>query len=65
MTKRLVEIDDALLEAAKAATSSNTITETVRRCLEGAVRAADTSAIDRLAAGLAGIEFLDRSDAWR
>lgn len=65
MTKRLVEIDDALLEEAKAATGSHTITETIRRCLEGAVRAADTSAIERLAAGLADIDFLDRSDAWR
>ena len=65
MTKRLIEIDDELLAQAKEAVGARTISETVRRALEGAVTAADPSRFDRLVDALSGIEFGNRDDAWR
>lgn len=65
MTKRLIDIDDDLLVRAKEATGARTISETVRRALEGVVTAADPTAFDRLVDALSDIEFGDRDDAWR
>ena len=65
MTKRLIDIDDDLLVRAKEATGARTISETVRRALEGVVTAADPTAFDRMVDALSDIEFDDRDDAWR
>ena len=40
MTKRLIELDDELLDAARAALNTNGVTDTVRRALEQAAAAA-------------------------
>jgi Arc/MetJ family transcription regulator len=68
VTKRLVEIDDADLDAARAALSTSTIKETVGRALrEAAASAARRREVERLLDGssalLAGGE--DRNRAWR
>lgn len=65
MTKRLIEIDDDLLERARSATGAHTITDTVRRALEGVVAAGDPDRFDRLVDALVGVEFGERDDAWR
>lgn len=68
VTKRLVEIDDADLDAARVALATATIKETVGRALrEAAASAARRREVERLldgsAALLAGGE--DRDRAWR
>jgi Arc/MetJ family transcription regulator len=65
VTKRLIEIDDDLLERARSATGSRTISDTVRRALEGVVAAGDPDRFDRLVGALAEIEFGERDSAWR
>ena len=64
MGKRLVDIDDEALGAARAALGTATIKETVNTALElvsGGRDEAVDAAIDRLAS----IDFPDRSEAWR
>ncbi len=68
MTKRLVDIDDADLAAAREALATSTIKETVARALrEAAAAAARRREVERLTAGssaaLADAEQRDR--AWR
>jgi Arc/MetJ family transcription regulator len=64
MTRRLVEIDDNLLAAARAELGGATIKETVNEALQriaGSRRETVTHSLDVLAHGT----FVDRSDAWR
>lgn len=70
MTKRLIEIDDRLLEAAQAALGATTYKETVTRALERVVgdrpgeETADVlRAFAEATADLADPEVMDR--AWR
>ncbi|MGY1681674.1 DUF2191 domain-containing protein [Geodermatophilus sp. SYSU D01176] len=68
MTKRLVEIDDADLEAARAALSTATIRETVGRALrEAAAAAARRREVERLIDGSSALLAAgeDRDRAWR
>lgn len=64
MTKRLVEIDDEVLEAARSALGTSTIKATV----EEALRQVATGRAERLAAhldALASHQFARRDEAWR
>jgi Arc/MetJ family transcription regulator len=64
MTKRLVEIDDAVLEAAKAALQCGTITATVNEALRRV--ADDRAAVVRDALEIYGsFNFCNREEAWR
>ena len=68
MTKRLADIDDADLEAARAASSTSTIKETVGRALrEAAASAARRREIERLLDGSSALLATgeDRDRAWR
>lgn len=68
MTKRLVEIDDELLDRARSATGAKTIRETVDRALrEATAQSARRREIARLTDGFLS-EFADpavRAGAWR
>ena len=64
MTKRLVEIDDDVLAAARAALG----TPTIRATVEEALRLASGNKFERLARhfdALASHQFADRDGAWR
>jgi Arc/MetJ family transcription regulator len=64
MTKRLVEIDDDLLAAARAQLGGTTIKETVKEALQrvaGSRREAIAQSLEVFAHG----SFGDRSSAWR
>jgi len=64
VTKRLVEIDDDILAAARAALG----TPTIRATVEEALRMASGSKNDRLSRhldALASHQFADRGEAWR
>jgi Arc/MetJ family transcription regulator len=64
MTKRLLEIDDAVLEAAMAALQCGTITATVNEALRRVVD--DRAAVVRDALEISGsIDFCNRERAWR
>jgi hypothetical protein len=68
VTKRLVEIDDADLDAARAALSTSTIRETVGRALrEAAASAARRREVERLLDGSSALLAAgeDRDRAWR
>lgn len=64
MSKRLVDIDDAALEAAQAELGTPTIKATVNEALRrvGSQRADD---VDAALGVLANAALADRSDAWR
>jgi Arc/MetJ family transcription regulator len=64
MTKRLVDIDDEVLGAARAELGTSTLKETVNEALRRAAGTRDTRVSTALDA-LAGAELLDRDDAWR
>jgi Arc/MetJ family transcription regulator len=64
MTKRLVEIDDDVLEAAQVALG----TPTIRATVEEALRLASGGRVERLARhldALAAHQFAERDGAWR
>jgi len=64
MVKRLVDIDDDALSAARAELGTGTIKETVNEALR--VAAGDRIERQRAAvAGLAKLDIEDRSAAWR
>ena len=68
VTKRLVEIDDADLDAARVALSTSTIRETVGRALrEAAASAARRREVERLIDGSSALLAAgeDRDRAWR
>jgi len=64
MTKRLVDIDDELLERAKAELGSDTIKDTVNRAL-AALSQSRAERIDATLDVLAGMSIFDREDAWQ
>lgn len=66
VTKRMVDIDDAKLDAARAALGTTTIKDTVDRALEQAVAARHERA-QRAFDAMAKFDFgdLDRDAAWR
>ena len=64
MTKHLIDVDDAVLGAARAELGTSTIKDTVNEAL----RRATTGRHDRVRARLdhlADAELDDRDDAWR
>ncbi len=68
MTKRLVDIDDADLDAAREALSTSTLKETVGRALrEAAASAARRREVERLLDGSSSLlaADADRARAWR
>ena len=68
VTKRLVEIADAALDAARVALSTSTIKETVGRALrEAAASAARRREVERLLDGSSTLlaDGADRDRAWR
>lgn len=68
MTKRLVEIDDADLEAARTALATSTIKDTVTLALrEAAAAAARRREVERLVDGSSSLMADDdeRAGAWR
>ena len=64
MTKRLVDIDDELLERARAELGCDTIKDTVNRAL-AALSQSRTERIDTTLEVLSGMPAFDRDDAWR
>ncbi len=69
MTKRLVDIDDDLLDAARVALGTNGIKDTVNAALNDAIRdpAARLAEVDRAFAAIASVpgSDADRDAAWR
>ncbi|WP_052667274.1 type II toxin-antitoxin system VapB family antitoxin [Nitriliruptor alkaliphilus] len=72
MTKRLIDVDDEVLEAARRVLGTNTIKDTVNSALRASVQAAerrqrvDGAALKRFA--VASRDLLDEdvmADAWR
>jgi len=64
MTKRLIDVDDDELRAARAALGTATMKDTVNEALRLVARDARADFARALAA-LAHVEFADRSEAWR
>lgn len=64
MTKRLIDVDDDALAAARTQLGTRTIKDTVNQALRHAVTAR-RAALDDALDVLAGYEPLDRSQAWR
>ena len=64
MTKRLIDVDDVALDAARAELGTRTIKDTVNEALRRAA-AARRANLDRALDVLASAELDDRSTAWR
>ena len=64
MTKRLIEIDDHLLEAARGRLGTTTIKDTVGRALQLAATDRDAQ-VDEALEVLTRLPLADRSEAWR
>lgn len=64
MTKRLVDVDDAVLDAARKRLHTRTIKDTVNEALR-LVTATRRAQLDAALASLAEAELEDRSSAWR
>lgn len=64
MTKRLVDIDDDVLEAARAELGCRTIKDTVNRALQLVQERSDSHA-DVAFEFMAGFGAQDRTNAWR
>ena len=64
MAKRLVDIDDELLERAKAELGCSTIKETVNRAL-AAIADSRVSRVEHALEVLALLPVWEREDAWR
>ena len=64
MSKRLVDIDDRLLAAARAELGTDTIKATVNEALRRAAQAR-AQEIRKALDGLAERSFSDRGEAWR
>ena len=62
MTKRLFDIDDDLLERARLALGTESMTETVREALR---RVTESDPGEAYVALLASLEPVERSAAWR
>jgi Arc/MetJ family transcription regulator len=64
MTKRLIDVDDDALDAARAQLGTRTIKDTVNEALRGAARQRGTQLASALSV-LADADLDDRSAAWR
>ena len=64
MTKRLVDIDEQALTAARAELGTDTIKATVNKALRLAASTRDPRVAKAIGV-LAGADLADRSDAWR
>jgi Arc/MetJ family transcription regulator len=64
MTKRLIDVDEHALAAARAGLGTKTIKDTVNEALRRAA-AARRSGIEQALDVLANAELADRADAWR
>lgn len=64
MTKRLIDVDDDALEAARAQLGTRTIKDTVNEALRGAARQRGAQLASALSV-LADADLDDRSAAWR
>jgi len=64
MTKRLVDLDDDALAAARARLGTKTIKDTVNQALREAA-AARRAELNQALDVLAGRELVDRAESWR
>ncbi|CAN5495582.1 hypothetical protein BH24ACT5_BH24ACT5_13460 [soil metagenome] len=64
MTKRLIDVDDQALDAARARLGTRTIKDTVNEALRGAARQR-TAQLASAMSVLADADLDDRSSAWR
>jgi Arc/MetJ family transcription regulator len=64
VTKRLIDVDDKALDAARAGLGTRTIKDTVNEALRRAA-AGRQSELDEALDVLASRELDDRTDAWR
>lgn len=64
MTKRLIDVDDDALDAARAQLGTRTIKDTVNEALREAARQRSTQLSNALSV-LADADLDDRSTAWR
>ena len=64
MTKRLIDVDDDALDAARAKLGTRTIKDTVNEALRTAARERGAELASALST-LAEVELDDRSAAWR
>ena len=64
MTKRLIDVDDVALDAARAELGTRTIKDTVNEALRRAA-AARRANLDQALDVLASADLADRSTAWR
>lgn len=65
MTKRLIDIDDALLERAQRALGANSMSATVRQALERVSEADPGDAYLEVLASLPDLDPTARGSAWR
>lgn len=65
VTKRLIDIDDDLLDRARAALGTTSISATVRHALEHVSRADPGTAYLEALAALPELDSVDRAAAWR
>ena len=64
MTKRLIDVDDDALEAARAKLGTSTIKDTVNEALRNAARERATELASALST-LSQADLDDRTEAWR
>lgn len=64
MTKRLIDVDDDALAAARAHLGTDTIKDTVNQALRRAANDRHVRVVDALTV-LADADVVDRSTAWR
>lgn len=64
MTKRLIDVDDEALDAARAKLGTRTIKDTVNEALRTAARERGAE-LESALSTLAAVELDDRSAAWR
>jgi Arc/MetJ family transcription regulator len=64
VTKRLIDVDDEALDAARVRLGTRTIKDTVNEALREAARQRSTQLSDALSA-LANADLDDRAAAWR
>jgi Arc/MetJ family transcription regulator len=64
MTKRLVDVDDDALQAARSELGTTTIKDTINEALRRAATARGRD-VDAAISVLAGARLHDRADAWR
>jgi len=65
MSKRLVDIDDSALAAARAELGTRTVTDTINEALRRVVVGSRHDSVARALDALAEIPIFDRVEAWR